>query len=96
MVCVSVMVKRTMYQCKVNVDMLYAVKSVLPVLSVSPLSELMLEMSANTLFTVLSISISVFVCLFVCLFVCKCLPSAVTVLSSIPCGTSSSFLHRCW
>ena len=56
MVYVSIMVKRTMYQPKVNVDMLNAVKSVLPVLSVSPLSELTLEMSANTLFTVFGIS----------------------------------------
>ena len=62
----------TMYQRKVDVDMLNAVKSVLAdVSSVSPLSELhqgfaelcsdeglMLEMSAKTLFTVFSISTS--------------------------------------
>ena len=55
-----------MYQYKVDVDMLNAVKSVLAdVSSVSPSSEqrakssdegLMLETSANTLFTVFSIS----------------------------------------
>ena len=50
LVCVGVAVKRTMYQRKVDVDMLNAVKSVLAdVSSVSPLSELMLEMAANTL-----------------------------------------------
>ena len=41
MVCVGVAVKRTMYQRKVDMDMLNAVKSVLPdVSSDSPLSEL--------------------------------------------------------
>ena len=54
-----------MYQRKVNVDMLNAVKSVLgDVSSISPLSErrananegLTLEASANTLFTAFSIS----------------------------------------
>ena len=50
LVCVGVAVKRTMYQRKVDVDMLKAVKSVLAdVSSVSPLSELMLEMAANAL-----------------------------------------------
>ena len=40
MVCVGMAVKRTMYQRKVDVDMLHAVKSVLAdVLSVSPPSE---------------------------------------------------------
>ena len=53
-----------MYQRKVDVDMLNAVKSVLAdVLSVSPLSEqkdevLRLETSANTLFTAFGISTS--------------------------------------
>ena len=53
-----------MYQHKLDVDMLNAVKSVLAdVLSVSPSSEgsdegLMLETSANTLFTAFSISTS--------------------------------------
>ena len=59
-----------MYQCKVDADMLSTVKSMLAdVLSVSPLSEqnqrahcsdegLMLETSANILFTSFSISTS--------------------------------------
>ena len=54
-----------MFQRKVDVDMLNAVKSVLAdVSSISPSSELfavmkgMLEMSANTLFTAFSISTS--------------------------------------
>ena len=39
-VCVGVAVKHTIYQCKVDVDMLNAVKSVLAdILSVSPSSE---------------------------------------------------------
>ena len=56
--------KCTMYQAKVDVDMLNAIKSVLAgVSSVSPWSEqkdegLMLEISASTLFTVFSISTS--------------------------------------
>ena len=62
MVCVGVAIKRTMYQCKVDVDMLNAVKSVLAdVSSVSPSSEqrgadkgLTLETLANTLFTAFS------------------------------------------
>ena len=69
MVCVGVAVKRTMYQRKVDVDMLNAVKSVLAdVSSVSPSSEqalrlcsdegLTLETSAETLFTAFSISTS--------------------------------------
>ena len=57
-------VKRTMYQRKVDVDMLNAIKSVLAdVSSVSPSSELLgfdkgltLETSANTLFMAFSIS----------------------------------------
>ena len=70
--CISYdMVKCTMYQCKIDVDMLNAIKSVLAdVSSVSPSSEqswglglcsdegLTLEMSANTLFMVFSISTS--------------------------------------
>ena len=57
-------VKGTMYQCKVDVDMLNAVKSVLAgVSSISPSSEpsdegLMLETPANILFTAFSISTS--------------------------------------
>ena len=48
-----------MYQRKVDVDMLNAIKSMLAdVSSISPLSGLMLEMSANTLFTAFSISTS--------------------------------------
>ena len=40
LVCVSVVVKHTMYQCKVDVDMLNTVKSVLAeVSSISPSSE---------------------------------------------------------
>ena len=57
----GVAVKRTMYQLKVDVDMLNAVKSVLAdVSNVSPSSEqrLTLETSANTLFTAFSISTS--------------------------------------
>ena len=51
--------KHTMYQRKVDVDMLNAVKSMLAdVSSVSPSSELMLETSTNTLFTAFSISTS--------------------------------------
>ena len=50
LVCVGIAVKCTMYQCKVDVDMLKAVKSVLAdVSSVSLSSELMLEMAANAL-----------------------------------------------
>ena len=57
-------VKGTMYQCKVDVDMLNTVKSVLAgVSSISPLSEpsdegLMLETPANILFKAFSISTS--------------------------------------
>ena len=57
-------VKGTMYQRKVDVDMLNAVKSVLAdVSSISPSSEpsdegLTLKTSANTLFTAFSISTS--------------------------------------
>ena len=67
MVCVGVAVKCTMYPHKVYVDMLNAVKSVLAdVSSISPSSEqrvfsdegLTPETSANTLFTVFSISTS--------------------------------------
>ena len=82
LVCVGIAVKHTMYQHKVDVDMLNTVKCVLAdVLSVSPSSEqrlnfflfehvvlslkalcsdkgLTLETSANTLFTVFSISTS--------------------------------------
>ena len=68
MVCIGVAVKRTMYQRKVDADMLNAVKSVLAdVSSVSSLSEqralrsdegLTLKMSAITLFTAFSISTS--------------------------------------
>ena len=52
--------KVTMYQLKVDVDMLNALKSVLAdVWSVSPSSEgLTLETPANTLFTAFSISTS--------------------------------------
>ena len=65
-------VKQTMYQCKVDVDMMTAVQSVLAdVLSISPSSEqkkksfffcsedgLTLEMSANTLVMAFNISTS--------------------------------------
>ena len=50
LVCVGVAVKRTMYQRKVDVDMLNAVKS--------SDEGLTLETSANTLFTAFSISTS--------------------------------------
>ena len=57
--CRQLVVNNTMYQRKVDVDMLNAVKSVLAdVSSVSPSS----EMSANTLFTAFSISKSTLCC----------------------------------
>ena len=68
LVCVGVAVKRRMYQHKVDVDMLNAIKSVLAdVSSVGPSSEQkglcsdegpVLETSANTLFTAFNISTS--------------------------------------
>ena len=68
MVCVDMAVKRTMYQRKVDVDMLNAVKSVLAdVSSISPSSDqralcsdegLTLNTSANTLSSAFSISMS--------------------------------------
>ena len=67
-----------MYQCKVDVDMLNVIKSVLAdVSSVSPSSEqkkprsdegLMLKTSANTVFTVFSISTSTLPWYIICTF----------------------------
>ena len=56
MVFVGVAVKRTMYQRKVDVDMLNAVKSVLA--DACSDEGLTIETSANTLFTAFSISTS--------------------------------------
>ena len=62
LVCVSVVVKHTMYQCKVDVDMLNAVKSVLADLwSISPSSE-QRGLTVETSATVFSISTSTWLC----------------------------------
>ena len=77
LVCVGVAVRRTMYQRKVDVDMLNAVKSIL-----CSDEGLTLETSANTLFTAFSISTSTLPWFIVRLFLIVLILNLILVLNS--------------